>query len=418
MATTADVIIAGGGIGGLTLALELHARGIACTVLEAAPAITPLGVGLNLLPHATRALGGLGLVGPLAAVAVTTAESVFFTRHGQLVAREPAGRQAGYEWPQFSVHRADLQAVLLDAVRERLPAGTVRLDHRVKSVEQDGAGASVTAAHRDGTESRHAGQVVVGADGVHSAIRGALHPGNVEPRYTGVMMWRGTTVAPPFLSGASMVRAGWLAHGKMVIYPIRNAVNAAGDQLVNWVAEVESPQLAPRDWTRAGRLEDFIGHFADWSFDWLDVPALIRASPEVLEYPMVDADPLPWWGRGRVTLLGDAAHPMVPRGSNGAAQSILDAGCLAARLAELPAVEALTAYETERRPATERVVLANRLNPPDALLRLVYERTGDRPFADIADVLTPAEIYAVTGGYAKIAGYDRETLADSRPPAG
>jgi 2-polyprenyl-6-methoxyphenol hydroxylase-like FAD-dependent oxidoreductase len=400
-----SVLIAGAGIGGLTLALELHARGIPCTVLEAAPALAPLGVGINLLPHATRALARLGLTGRLDELAVTTKESAFFTRFGQLIAVEPAGRAAGYYWPQYSVHRGDLHTVLLDAVQDRLPAGSVITDSCVESIRQDRAGASVVVRHADGSTDRHTGTVVIGADGVHSAVRAALHPGNTEPRYTGVMMWRGTTVAPPFLSGASMVRAGWLSHGKMVIYPIRE--HEDGTQLINWVAEVEGPQRAPRDWTRKGNARDFIDHFADWTFDWLDVPALIRGADEVLEYPMVDQDPLPWWGQDRVTLLGDAAHPMVPRGSNGAAQSILDAVCLAEQLTELDAAAALAAYEAQRRPATAQVVLTNRTNPPDALLRVVHERTGDRPFDSIDDVIAPAEITAMSSAYAQVAGMTR-----------
>jgi 2-polyprenyl-6-methoxyphenol hydroxylase-like FAD-dependent oxidoreductase len=225
-------------------------------------------------------------------------------------------------------------------------------------------------------------------------------------------MWRGATVWPRFLSGASMVRAGWLTQGKMVIYPIRNDVDAAGRQLVNWVAEIETPKYEARDWNRPGRLEDFIGAFADWHFDWLDVPALIRGAERILEFPMVDQDPLPHWSVGRVTLLGDAAHPMYPRGSNGAGQAILDARCLADLLAsERDRVAALRAYETVRLPATARVVLTNRASPPDVIIREVWERTGDKPFANIDDVISQEELRALSESYKRVAGYDRETLA-------
>jgi 2-polyprenyl-6-methoxyphenol hydroxylase-like FAD-dependent oxidoreductase len=227
------------------------------------------------------------------------------------------------------------------------------------------------------------------------------------------MMWRGTTVHPPFLSGGSMVRAGWLATGKLVAYPIRDRVDAAGNQLINWLAEVNGPERALRDWTRRGQVADFIGHFADWHFDWLDVPALFRDAQEVLEYPMVDADPLPWWTSGRLTLLGDAAHPMVPRGSNGSAQAILDARALAGRLAGAGSEpeSALLAYDDERREATARVVLANRVNPPDALLREVYERTGDRPFERVEDVISAGEIAAMMAAYRAIAGFSPDSPA-------
>jgi 5-methylphenazine-1-carboxylate 1-monooxygenase len=407
-----DVVIAGAGVGGLTLALELHAAGVSCVLLEAAPEQRELGVGINLLPHATRSLSRLGLRAALASVAVGTKESVFVTRHGQFIYREPAGLAAGYAWPQFSVHRGDLQRVLTDAVRDRLGADVIRLDHRVTGFTQDDAAVTVTVQHADGTRSRVGGDVLVGADGVHSAVRKQLHPDAGKPHYTGCMMWRGTTTRPPFLSGASMLRAGWLATGKLVAYPIRENVDGNGSQLVNWLAEVEGPQRAQRDWTRRGDLDDFIGHFADWRFDWLDVPALFRGAGEVFEYPMVDSDPLPWWTQGRVTLLGDAAHPMVPRGSNGSAQAILDAKALATRLAEAgdSPEAALRGYDDERREATAAVVLTNRRNPPDALLREVYERTGDQPFDRISDVISDAEIAAMMSAYRDVAGLSAEHL--------
>jgi 5-methylphenazine-1-carboxylate 1-monooxygenase len=407
-----NVVIAGAGIGGLTLALELHAAGLRCVLLEAATEQRELGVGINLLPHATRSLSRLGLRDALAGVAVTTRESVFYTRHGQFIYREPAGLAAGYAWPQFSIHRGDLQRVLSDAVRDRLGGDAIRLGHRVTGFTHDDAGATAAIELADGTRSRLAGDVLVGADGAGSALRKQLHPEAGKPHYTGYMMWRGTTVHPPFLSGASMLRAGWLATGKLVAYPIRENVDGSGSQLINWLAEVEGPERAQRDWTRRGDLADFIAPFEDWRFDWLDVPALFRGAREVLEYPMVDCDPLPWWTQGRVTLLGDAAHPMVPRGSNGSAQAILDAKALATLLAaagESPAA-ALRAYDDERREATARVVLANRRNPPDALLREVYERTGDRPFDRISDVISDAEIAAMMSAYRDVAGFSAEHL--------
>lgn len=408
-----EILIVGGGVGGLTLALMLHRAGLACRVLEAAPEIRPIGVGINLLPHATAQLAVLGLEDALARVAVATKEAVFYNRFGQLIWREPLGRDAGYATPQFSIHRADLHGVLLDAFRERVGADRLQLGWKCAGFEQDAEGVTVhftdtaTGAARP---AQRAG-VVIGADGIHSAIRRQLFPQEGPPKYSGVNMWRGATVWPKFLSGASMVRAGWLANGKMVIYPIRDDVDGAGRQLVNWVAEIETPKHESRDWNRAGRLEDFIGAFADWHFDWLDVPALIRGAERILEFPMVDQDPLPHWSDGRVTLLGDAAHPMYPRGSNGAGQAILDARCLADRLAQdADPVAALKAYEAERLPATAKVVLTNRANPPDAINREVWARTGDRPFANIDDVISVDELRALSDSYKRVAGYDRETL--------
>jgi 2-polyprenyl-6-methoxyphenol hydroxylase-like FAD-dependent oxidoreductase len=406
-----EILIVGGGIGGLTLALSLHKRGIPCRVFESAPEVKSLGVGINLLPHAVRVYTALGLRAALARVAVETAEAAFFNRFGQLIYREPLGRRAGYEWPQFSIHRGDLHTVLLQAVRERLGTGALLLDHHCVSFAQDES--AVTLRFRNGEEAR--GRAAIGCDGIHSAIRAQLHPGDGGPRYSGVNMWRGVTRAKPILSGASMVRAGWLATGKLVYYPIRNNVDAEGRQLVNWVWEVETPQYRPWDWNRKASVEDFIQGAADWRFDWLDVPALLRAAELVLEYPMVDKDPLPAWTFGRVTLLGDAAHPMVPRGSNGAGQAILDAECLADCLSKPTGVpSSLKEYERLRLGPTAKVVLENRSNPPDAILREVYERTGDRPFERIEAVITPDELKALSERYKKVAGYDQKTLKETR----
>jgi len=409
-----DVLIIGGGIGGLVLALSLHELGVRCRVLEAAPEIKPLGVGINLLPHAMRELAELGLEARLAAVAVTTRESAFYNRFGQLIYREPLGRYAGYEWPQLSIHRGDLHAVLVEEVRERLGADALVLGHRCVGVEQDAKG--VTARFVDPQsgaplEARK-GRVAIACDGVHSVVRKQLHPDEGPPVYSGVNMWRGITRWKPFLSGATMVRAGWLATGKMVIYPIRDGIDGAGRQLVNWLAEIETPQHATSDWNRPGRLEDFIGAYAGWRFDWLDVEAFIHAADSILEYPMVDRDPLPFWTAGRVTLLGDAAHPMVPRGSNGAGQAILDARTLAGCLARGPdGAAALKAYEAIRLEAANKVVLTNRATPPDVILREVWQRTGDKPFARIEDVISQAELAALSGNYQKVAGYARDALA-------
>ncbi|HSU05776.1 MAG TPA: flavin-dependent oxidoreductase, partial [Acetobacteraceae bacterium] len=322
---TDDILIVGAGIGGLTLALALHEAGIPCRVFESAPAIRPVGVGINILPHGAAELARLGLENALADAAITTRESVFFNRFGQLIWREPAGRAAGFRHPQFSIHRGDLQLILLDAVRERIGAARIMTGWECVGATPDAD--RVIANFRDREPQR--GAAVVACDGIHSVIRKQFYPHEGSPRYSGYNMWRGVTVWPSFLTGASMVRAGWLATGKMVIYPIRNNVDGRGRQLVNWVAEIETRHHVDRDWNRAGRIEDFLPAFADWHFDWLDVPAMIRAAEAVLEFPMVDQDPLPRWSFGSITLLGDAAHPMVPRGSNGAGQAILDARALA-----------------------------------------------------------------------------------------
>jgi 2-polyprenyl-6-methoxyphenol hydroxylase-like FAD-dependent oxidoreductase len=407
-----DILIVGGGIGGLTLGLSLHAANIPCRVFESAPEIRAVGVGVNLLPHATKELAALGLEADLARVAIETKDASFFNRFGQLIYQEPLGRAAGYDHPQFSIHRGDLQMVLLEAFKSRVGADRILTNHHCVGVEQDDHGVTLHFAFgsNDAVGKSVRGRAAIACDGINSGIRKQFFPDEGEPRYSGVNMWRGVTRWTPILSGASMTRAGWLSHGKMVIYPIREA-GSDGLQLINWVAEIETPNYRRRDWNRSGSLDDFIGAFADWHFDWLDVPAFIRAADSVLEFPMVDQDPLPQWSFGRVTLLGDAAHPMVPRGSNGAGQAILDTRAMtSALLADDDPVAAFAAYEKQRLEATTRVVLTNRTNPPDAILREVYQRTNDQPFKAIGDVISHDELVALSDSYKQIAGFSQEAL--------
>jgi 2-polyprenyl-6-methoxyphenol hydroxylase-like FAD-dependent oxidoreductase len=407
-----DVLILGAGIGGLTLGLMLHRAGIACRIFETTPELKAVGVGINILPHASRELCGLGLEDALAKVAVTTREYCFFNRYGQFIYSEPAGRFAGYEVPQFSIHRGDLQMVLLDAFMARAGADKVVTGWRCTRVEHDGGEAVAHFVDGDGNPlTAQRGSVVISCEGIHSVLRKQLYPEEGPPKYSGVNMWRGVTRWQPMLSGASMVRIGWHHPAKLLIYPIRNNIDADGRQLVNWVVDIETPQYQTRDWNRCGRVEDFIHVMEDWKFDWLDVPAFIRAADTILEFPMVDQDPLPRWTFGRLTLLGDAAHPMYPRGANGAAQAILDCRALADALAAgVDPVAALKAYEATRLPATSEVVLANRKAPPDAILHEVYRRTGDKPFKNIDDVISREELIALSESYKRVAGYDKERL--------
>ena len=408
-----DVLVIGGGIGGLTLGLMLHRAGIPCRVYEAAPEIKPLGVGINLLPHAMKELGALGLEDELARLGVLTSEAAFFNRFGQLIHKEPLGRAAGYDWPQISIHRGDLQSVLIDAFTREAGAHRLRLGWQCTEAAEEG-GAAVARFRRTGTPEElpaQRGACVVGADGIHSTIRRQFYPDEGEPIYSGVNMWRGVTRWKPILGGTTMIRCGWFTHAKMVIYPIRHDIDADGRQLVNWVVEIETPKYERWNWARPGRLADFIGPLQDWHFDWLDVPEFLRRADVALEYPMVDKDPLPRWSFGRITLMGDAAHPMYPRGSNGAGQAILDARALTRCLAAAadPAA-ALGAYEARRLEATAKVVRTNRTTPPDWILGEVVRRTGDKPFASIDEVISRAELVAITDAYKRVAGYEKEKL--------
>jgi 2-polyprenyl-6-methoxyphenol hydroxylase-like FAD-dependent oxidoreductase len=306
---------------------------------------------------------------------------------------------------------------LLDAVRERIGAGRVHTGFKCREVEQDGQG--VTAFFEDAKSGEALpsvrGTAAIGCDGIHSRMRKQLFPLEGPAVYSGINMWRGISRCKPFLTGASMALAGWFRTGKMVIYPIRKDLDGEGRQLINWVAEIETPVHSQRDWNRTGRLEDFIGGFEDWTFEWHDYVSMLKACDTILEYPMVDQEPLPQWSFGRITLLGDAAHPMYPRGSNGAGQAILDARVLAACLKRTPSPEeALKAYEAERLAAANKVVLMNRTNPPDAILREVDERTGGKRFGSISEIVSQEELAAISERYKAVAGFEVNAL-NARP---
>ncbi|MDX6741263.1 DUF3237 family protein [Actinocorallia sp. A-T 12471] len=380
------VIIAGAGIGGLTTALSLHAAGITDVVIrEAVPELRPLGVGINLLPHAVRELTELGLAERVAAIGVPLRELVYANRHGHVISAEDRGLAAGYRWPQYSVHRGALQMLLLAAVEERLGPDAVRRGDLVSGPEHDG-------------------DILVAADGIRSTVRAAFHPDEGEPIWNGLTLWRGVTRAEPFRTGASMVMAGDGAN-KFVAYPI-GPPGPDGLAPINWIAERPTGEgSAKGDWNREVPAASVAADFADWDLGWLNAPALIAGADKVFEYPMVDRDPLPRWTHGTVTLLGDAAHPMYPIGSNGASQAVLDARVLARALATSPTVEqGLAAYEAERRPATSGIVRANRGMGPELVLKLAHERAPEG-FDDIEKVIPEAERAEIALRYKQVAGF-------------
>ena len=397
-------VVAGAGIGGLVAALSLHEIGVAVDVYESVRSVRPLGVGINLLPHAARELDALGLLPELRGRAVEPESLVYCSRHGREIWREPRGRAAGYEWPQVSIHRGELQELLLEAVVERVGSDHLHLGHRLVRVDD-------TKVTFDGARVVE-GDLVVAADGIHSAARAQHYPHEGPPKWNGALLWRGIAEIEPVLDGRTMVWAGHRDQ-KFVGYPITDLPD--GRQAFNFIAELRRPgsELGEHeDWNRPGEQDDFLPEFEDWDFDWLDVPSIIRLAPGTFVFPMVDRDPVDRWVFGRSTLLGDAAHPMYPIGSNGASQAILDARVLAGCLrAGDGVVAALERYEALRLPATAAIVRANRGLGPELPMQLVHERAPDG-FDDVDDVITRAEIDEATESYRSTAGFALAALRD------
>jgi 2-polyprenyl-6-methoxyphenol hydroxylase-like FAD-dependent oxidoreductase len=412
------ILIAGGGIGGLTLALSLHQAGIPCRIFESVPELKPLGVGINVLPHAVRELTELGLLDKLDAAGVRTRELSYFSKRGKPIWTEPRGLEAGYKWPQVSIHRGVLQQILLDTVIERLGRDSLLNSHHLANYTDtpDGVSARFVDRATGDDAGTYDGALLIAADGIHSAVRNKLHPHEGAPIWNGRILWRGITESDAFLSGRTMIMAGHESL-KFVCYPI-SAQLPNGKFRINWIAERYFPpnhQWRREDYNRAAKLDEFLPWFEDWRFDWLDVPGLIRNCDHAYEYPLVDRDPLDRWTFGNVTLLGDAAHPMYPIGSNGASQAILDARVLTREIlahGETPA--ALAAYEAERRPATTELVKLNRRNGPEQVMQLVEERAPNG-FNVVTDVLSHQELADVANNYKRVAGFQVEAL-NAKPP--
>ncbi len=413
------IAIAGGGIGGLTLALLCHRHGIDAEVWEASESLKPLGVGINLLPHAVRELAELGLQPALAQIAIETSSLSYYNKFGQRIWHEPRGLAAGYPYPQFSVHRGELQMLLYRTAVQRLGADRVHTGHAFETVHDTGArpGAPVQFTLRrraDGAEVQASADVLVGADGIHSAVRRQFYPSGDAPRFSRRMLWRAVTEAPPYLDGRSMFMAGHQDQ-KFVAYPISEPLRQQGRSLINWIAELRVPDDAsdtpPRsDWNRQVDKSVFREAFVGWRWNWIDIPALIDGAAAIYEFPMVDKDPLPRWTFDRVTLLGDAAHPMYPIGSNGSAQAIVDARHLVDCLLGTPdTAYALREYEAERLPRTAGIVLRNRLNGPEQVMQLA-ELRAPQGFTDIEQVIPRTELEAIALRYKQLAGFDRQSV--------
>jgi 2-polyprenyl-6-methoxyphenol hydroxylase-like FAD-dependent oxidoreductase len=412
------VLIAGGGIGGLSVALTLQQIGVRCLVLESVAALKPLGVGINLQPNAVRELYELGLgAGELDAIGVQAREWALVGLNGKDVYSEPRGLHAGYRWPQYALHRGRLQMLLHRTAVERLGPGAVLSGHRVLGYRNAADGVTALVRTADGATKELHAMLLIGADGLHSAVRAQMHPRQPPIQWGGAIMWRGTTPGVPIRSGASFVGLGTHRH-RVVFYPISQPHPATGLATINWIAEItvdNSRALSEGDWNKRVAIESFVHHFEGWRYDWLDVPSMLRGAEEVFEYPMIDRDPVPTWVDGRVALLGDAAHVMYPTGSNGASQAIVDARVLGAAMLEHGVTsEALRAYDRKLCPEISAVVLRNRGAGPFGLLNLLDERCGGI-FDDIDDVIPADERELFMSRYRAAAGFAMERL-NTAPP--
>ncbi|CAN5312743.1 flavin-dependent oxidoreductase [soil metagenome] len=418
------VLIAGGGIGGLATALTLNQIGVPCIVFETVREMRPLGVGINLQPNAVRELVDLGLAeADLGRVGLPAKEWALVGLNGNDIYTEPRGLLAGYKWPQFAVHRGQFHMLLHEKLIARAGPDVVRMGQRVTGYRKNGDGSvSALVDHADGSKSEVAGALLVGADGIHSAVRAQMHPSQPPIHWGGAVMWRGTTLAKPIRTGASFVGLGTDRH-RIVFYPISPRDPRTGLATINWIAEVTmdgAEGWKQRGWFREVGVTDFIHHFEDWVWDWLDVPALIRDAGTAFENPMIDRDPIPTWQDGPVALLGDAAHAMYPTGSNGASQAIVDARILGAcMVAHGVTSDALAAYDAKLCGPISQLVLRNRGAGPFGLLKMVDERCSGT-FDDIDEVIPPEERSAFMAGYRAAAGFAIEQLNTAPPtiPAG
>jgi len=408
------IIIAGAGIGGLTAALCLHENGYDVKVYESAREIKPLGVGINLLPHAVRVLTNLGLQEEMCKVSVPTSELVYYSKYGKKIWQEARGKFAGYLWPQFSVHRGIFQMLLLEEVKNRLGKDSVQTGYYLQSVENKDPGIAATFINKETNEvvASVEAELLIGADGIHSVVRKQFYPEEGMPKFSGIILHRGTAKAKPFLTGSTMIMAG-SADKKFVAYPISPEVDEEGNQLINWIADLRvsaEENIMPQDWNRKADKNKLLDAFGGWHFDWLNVPAIINDAIAIYEFPMSDRDPLPQWSFGHISLLGDAAHPMYPIGSNGASQAILDAECLAECLSSNNDIAAaLKQYEAIRLPATAKIVLQNRQMGPEQVMQIVEDRAPNG-FDNLSDIISNQELESIAARYKQIAGFDKELL--------
>jgi len=414
------ILIAGAGPVGLTLALSLHGQGKKVRVFEQVSEVRPLGVGINLLPHSVRVLHQMGLESALDEVAIRTSALHYYNKYGQQIWTEPRGLAAGYQYPQYSIHRGEFQQLLLREVTARIGPETVVGNHALTGWRDTSRGIEATFYDRESSrEVKVAGASLIAADGINSTARAILYPNEGAPIYGGRLLWRAVSRSEPFLDGHTMFMAGY-QDCKFVAYPIKQ--HADGTVLVNWIAELSVPVYQPevQDWNKRVKVDAFSDSFNSWKFNWIDIPQLIAGCDQVFEFPLSDRDPKPQWTFGNMTLIGDAAHPMYPIGSNGASQGILDAEKLCHELCQSqPTHHALLNYEAERRPATAKIVLLNRQNGPEQVMQIAEERAPGG-FQNINEIIPRHELEEIALRYKQTAGFTIEAVNKElrKPSAG
>lgn len=404
-----NIAIIGAGPGGLALALRLHQKGFRPIIYESAPELKPLGVGVDIKVYGTREITEMGLLEEFRAISVEAIDSLFFTRYGQMIYGEKCGKHMGYPHEQRFVHRGTLQMMLYDAVLKRLGPDAVKLGARCAGFEQDENGVTVHFEAADGVPSSARHDLLIGADGIKSVVRNQLIPGSRGSHYSGIAMWRGVTVMKPYRNGGTILHLGDpIAQGSMIVYPIANNIDGEGSQLINWVVEQNGQPKSLEDWNQRVSPDEIAHNFDECKLDFVDPGEIIRNAREVYLYPLIDRDPLDQWSFGRVSLVGDAAHAMYPRGGNGLCQALVDARVLAEKLAEMTnPVAALAAYEGARREFANRLVIANRGEGPEVVRRIVEERSGGKPFDDIETIFPIAECEKIFLEYHRMAGMQR-----------
>lgn len=402
-----DIAIIGAGPAGLAAALRLHQRGLRPRIYESVAELKPLGVGIDVKVYGSQELDELGLLEEFRAISVDAQESIFFNKYGQEIYAELCGTHMGYLYEQRFVHRGYLQMLLYRTVIERLGEDAVVQGARCVGYRNEGDAAVLELQHTDGRTEELRADVVVAADGINSVVRRQMHPESADPVYSGITMWRGTTLMKPFKTGGTILHIGAPQSSSMIVYPIADNFEGTGLTLVNWVVEAMRDETV-EDWNQTGTVDEILPYYDDCDIEFLDVQEMLRNAREVYLFPLIRHDPLDSWIDGRVVMIGDAAHAMYPRGGNGACQAIVDGGVLAEKLATIadPA-EALRAFEAQRINAVNGIVMAHRGEGYEVIRRMVEERTNGERFVDIEDVLPLAEADAIFSKYHSLVGQPR-----------